>query len=59
MPLTHEALNLNKDKNCKLRDVNGFTLRQTEVLRKSTKDAEKSKELFKTGATLIKSALRD
>jgi DNA-damage-inducible protein J len=44
---------------CELRDENGFTLRQAENLRKSCRDARRSKKTFKTGAALIADALKD
>ena len=44
---------------CELRDENGFTLRNAEILRKSVIDAKNSNDTFKNGRALIKSALND
>ncbi|MFH1838455.1 MAG: type II toxin-antitoxin system RelB/DinJ family antitoxin [Candidatus Kuenenbacteria bacterium] len=44
---------------CELRDANGFTLRNAEILRKSIINAKNSEKTFKKGSALIKDALRD
>jgi addiction module RelB/DinJ family antitoxin len=54
----HQIINA-KNFPCELRDVNGFTLRNAEILRGSIKDAKDSGKSFKTGASLIKDALKD
>jgi len=44
---------------CELRDENGFTLKNAEILRESILSANKSKKVFKNGKDLIKDALKD
>jgi len=44
---------------CELRDVNGFTLRNAEILRESIRGAKNTSKSFKNGSALIKDALRD
>lgn len=44
---------------CELRDENGFTLKNAEILRESILSARKSKKVFKNGKDLIKDALKD
>lgn len=44
---------------CELRDENGFTIKNADLLRASIEDAEGSSKSFKTGSALIKDALRD
>lgn len=44
---------------CELRDANGFTLRNAEVLRKSIVSARNSEKSFNKGSALIKDALKD
>jgi DNA-damage-inducible protein J len=44
---------------CELRDANGLSLKSAEILRESISDAKKSNKSFKTGAALIKAALKD
>jgi DNA-damage-inducible protein J len=43
---------------CELRDVNGFTLRNAEILRKSIVSAKGQKKTFKDGSSLVKDALK-
>jgi DNA-damage-inducible protein J len=43
---------------CELRDANGFTLRNAEVLRKSIVSAKKQKKSFNDGSSLVKDALK-
>ncbi|MFZ3054526.1 MAG: type II toxin-antitoxin system RelB/DinJ family antitoxin [Minisyncoccales bacterium] len=42
---------------CELRDENGFTLRNAEILRESIVSAKNSKKSFTKGSDLIKDAL--
>ncbi len=44
---------------CELRDANGFTLRNAEILRKSIAGARNNEKSFNKGSTLIKDALKD
>jgi DNA-damage-inducible protein J len=44
---------------CELRDANGFTLRNAEILRESIRDAKNTAESFKKGSALIKAALKN
>lgn len=44
---------------CELRDENGLTLRNAEILRQSIVEARKSDKAFKKGSSLIKDALKD
>jgi DNA-damage-inducible protein J len=44
---------------CELRDVNGFTMRNAEIMRESIKEAESAGKSFKNGSALIKDALKD
>lgn len=44
---------------CELRDVNGMTLKNAQVLRESIIDAKNSSKSFKAGGDLIKDALSD
>ena len=44
---------------CELRDANGFTLRNAEILRKSIISAKNSEKSFNRGSALIKDALKD
>jgi DNA-damage-inducible protein J len=44
---------------CELRDANGFTLHNAQVLRESILEAEKSNKSFGSGKTLINDALKD
>ena len=44
---------------CELRDENGFTLREAKILRESVAEGKKIKKTFKSGAALIKDALKD
>jgi len=44
---------------CELRDENGFTLRNAEILRKSIANAKNSNRSFSKGSKLIKDALHD
>lgn len=44
---------------CELRDENGFTLRNAEILRKSVVSARNSSKSFTKGSALIKDALHD
>ena len=44
---------------CELRDENGFTLRNAEILRKSVASAKNSNKSFNKGSALIKDALHD
>ncbi|MFA6107097.1 MAG: type II toxin-antitoxin system RelB/DinJ family antitoxin [Patescibacteria group bacterium] len=44
---------------CELRDENGFTLREAKMLRESIAEGKKIKKTFKSGAALIKDALKD
>jgi len=44
---------------CELRDGNGFTLRNAEILRESTLSAKNSKGSFKKGSALISDALEN
>lgn len=43
---------------CELRDANGLTLRNAEVLRASVVDARNSQKSFRKGSDLIKDALK-
>ncbi|MFH1233445.1 MAG: type II toxin-antitoxin system RelB/DinJ family antitoxin [Patescibacteria group bacterium] len=54
----HQVINA-RNFPCELRDVNGFTLRNAEILRKSIIDAENSEKSFNKGSALIKDALKD
>lgn len=42
---------------CELRDENGFTLKNADLLRESILDARENNKSFKTGSALIKNAL--
>lgn len=44
---------------CEIRDENGLTLRNAEILRESIKQAEGSDKSFNQGADLIEDVLRD
>jgi DNA-damage-inducible protein J len=44
---------------CELRDSNGFTLRNADILRESIREAKSSSKSFKKGSELIKAALKD
>ena len=44
---------------CELRDENGFTLKNAEILRESIVEAEGSGKSFAKGSDLIKDALKD
>ncbi|MFA4942152.1 MAG: type II toxin-antitoxin system RelB/DinJ family antitoxin [Patescibacteria group bacterium] len=44
---------------CELRDENGFTLRNSDILRESIASANNSSKSFQKGKDLIKEALRD
>lgn len=44
---------------CELRDANGLTLHDAEILRQSIADAKSSKKSFKKGSTLVRDALKD
>lgn len=44
---------------CEIRDVNGFTLKNAETLRKSIEEAKTSKESFNSGGELIESLLKE
>jgi DNA-damage-inducible protein J len=44
---------------CEIRDENGFTLKNAEILRESIMDAKNSKKTFKNASDLIKDALKD
>jgi len=44
---------------CELRDANGFTLRNAEILRESIVSAKNNKTSFKKGSALIKALLND
>jgi DNA-damage-inducible protein J len=44
---------------CELRDENGFSSANAEILRASIIDAKNSNKSFKTGKALIKDALKD
>lgn len=44
---------------CELRDENGFTLRNAEILRESVADAKNSKKSFNKGKALINDILKD
>ena len=44
---------------CELRDANGFTLRNAEILRKSIVGAKNNEKSFNKGSALIKDALKD
>jgi len=44
---------------CELRDENGFTLRNAEILRESVSGAKNSKKSFNKASELIKDVLRD
>lgn len=44
---------------CELRDENGMTLRNAEILRESVVSAKNSEKSFNKGSALIKDALKD
>lgn len=44
---------------CEIRDENGFTLKNAEILRESIVSAKNSNKTFKKGIDLIKDALND
>jgi len=44
---------------CELRDENGFTLRNAEILRESVADAKAGKKSFNKGRALINDILKD
>ncbi len=44
---------------CELRDENGFTLKNADILRESIESAKNSPKSFRRGAELIKEALKD
>lgn len=44
---------------CEIRDINGFTLKNAETLRKSIEEAKTSKESFNSGEKLIESLLKE
>lgn len=44
---------------CELRDENGFTLRNAEILREANVSAKDSNKSFKNGSDLINDALKD
>lgn len=43
---------------CELRDENGFTLRNAEILRESIAEAKKTKKTFTKSSALLKDALK-
>jgi len=44
---------------CELRDSNGFTLHNADILRESIRSAENAKQSFEKGSTLIKDVLKE
>jgi len=44
---------------CEIRDEDGFTLRNAEILRESIEDTENTTKFFRKGSVLIKDALKD
>jgi len=49
----------NEQLKIKLRDKNGLTLHNAELLRRSVIGAKSSTKTFKSGASLIKGAIKD
>ncbi len=54
----HQVINA-KNFPCELRDANGFTLRNAEILRQAIVSAKNSDKSFNKGSALIKDALKD
>lgn len=54
----HQIINT-KNFPCELRDENGFTLQNAEILREAVVSAENSNKSFINGSDLIKDALKD
>jgi DNA-damage-inducible protein J len=54
----HQIINT-KNFPCELRDENGLTLRNIDILRESIASAKNSDKVFKKGSALIKDALGD
>jgi DNA-damage-inducible protein J len=54
----HQIINT-KNFPCELRDENGFTLRNAEILREAIRDAENSNKTFSNGSDIINDLLKD
>ena len=44
---------------CEIRDINGFTLNNAEILRKSIEETKNSKEVFNNEEELMNSLLKE